>query len=317
MRSTTRFAWMVLFQVACVGDTPADMQDPTADDDEGDDGGSSEADDDEADDEADDGATSAETGATETGGEDEDPTDPGGTSFILQPDGGPDAEECDIWVNDCPSGEKCTAWVNDGGNAWNATKCVPLDDNPAQPGDPCQADGNGGTGLDDCDVGSLCWNLDETNMGRCVAFCDGSPANPVCNDPATACSFSNDVLALCLPTCDPLTQNCDMGAGEACYLNGNTTEFFCAPDYSGEGGAYGEACDSMFINVCNAGLMCTPSNTVPNCPGASGCCTPFCDVSLGDEECPGAAGGQACIAIYDTGQAPPGYDDVGVCVIPM
>jgi hypothetical protein len=154
-------------------------------------------------------------------------------------------------------------------------------------------------------------------MGTCISFCEGSAASPVCNDPTTACSISNDVLALCLPTCDPLLQDCDIDAGEACYLNGNTTEFFCAPDVSGEGGAYGEACDSMFINVCNAGHMCLDSNSVPNCPGASGCCSAFCDVTLPEEECPGAAGGQECIAIYDVGQAPPGLDDVGVCAIPM
>jgi hypothetical protein len=316
MRTRTKVALALVLDLACVADAPADMNNPPTG---GDDESTSPGDDDDDDDadSADGESTSPGTGEESTAGDDDSDPDDGG-SFIVEQDGGPgNAIECDVFAQDCDVGEKCAPWVNDGGNAWNATRCVPLDANPAQVGDPCVAEGGGGTGYDDCDASAMCWNVDETGMGVCVGFCEGSPAAPVCSDTSTACSVSNDVLWLCLPTCDPLMQDCDSGAGEACYLNGNTLEFFCAPDYSGEGGAYGEPCDSMYINVCNSGLLCQPSNAVPDCPGTSGCCTPFCPVSEGDANCPGAAGGQDCLPIYDEGQAPPGLTDVGICAIPM
>jgi hypothetical protein len=297
---------VVIQMSGCVA--PKQQPQPGADDD-----GSTDAGDDDDDDDSETTATSSST----TIGDESSSDDGEDSHFIQEPDGGPGTMECDIWAQDCDAGQKCAPWVNDGGNAWNATKCVPLVENPAQVGDECMAEGGGGSGLDNCDKAAMCWHVDETGMGTCIAFCQGSPAAPVCEDTNTACSISNDVLALCLPVCDPLTQSCDLDGGEACYLNGNTESFFCAPDYSGETGAYGDPCDSMYINVCDPYLLCVPSNAVPNCDGTSGCCTPFCPVSEGAANCPGAAGGQECVAVYAENNAPPGYEDVGICMIPM
>lgn len=260
-------------------------------------------------------ADSAGTGDT---GVDPDSGSDGGTSglsqgFINEPDGGGGVEiECSVWDQDCPQGDKCMPWANDGGSSWNATKCTPLDPNPAQPGDSCTVEGSGVSGVDNCDIASMCWDVDpETNMGTCVAFCSGSEANPVCDDPNTTCSIANNgVLILCLPNCDPLLQDC--ADGQACYP---INEFFvCAPDASGEMGLYGDPCE--FLNVCDPGLFCANADVVPGCAGSLGCCSEFCDLSDPNASCMGAGGGQMCTPWYEEGQAPPGYEDVGACAIP-
>jgi hypothetical protein len=204
-------------------------------------------------------------------------------------------------------------WANDGGSAWNAARCSPLDPNPAQVGDECTVEGSGVSGIDNCDLASMCWDVDgETNMGTCVAFCMGSEANPICDDPETNCVIANEgTLILCLPSCDPLLQDC--AEGQACYPI--VDAFACAPDASLELGAYGDVC--AYINACDMGLLCGNPEFTPDC-GGEGCCTPFCDVTNPDASaaCPGAAGGQECVAWYEEGQAPPGFDDVGFCAIP-
>jgi hypothetical protein len=312
MRSTTRVALAMMFHVACAKDLPGDADHmPEPDDTTGTTGvDDDDGDDDEADD--DDGGSSTQP---TTEGDDDD-GDGDGDSFILEQDGGPDNNQCDIWAQDCPAGEKCMPYSSTG-DGWDATKCVQIADNAGEPGDACMAEGGGAAGIDDCAKSSMCWQVDEEGMGVCIAFCDGNPNSPLCSNPDDTCSISNEgVLALCLPSCDPLIQNCNLDGGEACYWNGVTGSFICGPDASFEGGAYGEACDAMFINVCNPGLICSAATTVPDCPGSTGCCTPYCPISEGDEACPGAAGGQQCLPVYDEGQAPPGYDDVGVCAIP-
>ncbi|MBK8237835.1 MAG: ribulose phosphate epimerase [Deltaproteobacteria bacterium] len=259
-----------------------------------------------------DSATSgpADTGSMDTTGA---ATMTGG--FIQDPDGGGVSIECDLWSQDCPEGEKCMPWANDGGGAWNATRCSPMDEAPASVGDECTVEGTGVSGIDNCELGSMCWDVDgETNMGTCAAFCMGSEAAPVCNDPTTDCVIANNgTLILCLPVCDPLLQDC--AEGQACYPIDDG--FACAPDASMEDGAFGAPCE--FINVCDPGLFCANADGVPDCGGSSGCCSPFCDTSdpMASGNCPGAAGGQECVAWYDAGQAPPGFENVGGCLIPM
>jgi hypothetical protein len=50
-------------------------------------------------------------------------------------------------------------------------------------------------------------------------------------------------------------------------------------------------------------------------PAAIGCCLPFCDTADDPAMCPGA--GQECIPWYEMGTAPPGFEQVGICGIPM
>jgi hypothetical protein len=216
--------------------------------------------------------------------------------------------ECDVWTQDCPEGHKCVPWANDGGGSWNATRCVPLDPNPKQPGDACVAPEGGVSGVDDCDINGMCWDVDpETDEGLCVAFCEGSADDPMCA-PGSTCTITNDgVLSLCLPSCDPLLQDCP-GDDLCLPVNG---EFACVLDASGEMGAYGDPCE--YATACDPGLVCLNPEYVPDCM-AGGCCSPFCDVTA-PNMCPG--GGQECVAWYEEGMAPPGLEDVGVCGIPQ
>jgi hypothetical protein len=220
----------------------------------------------------------------------------------------PGSVECSPWEEDCPSGEKCMPWANDGGAWWNATKCVPIAVQPDGVGEPCTVEGSGVSGIDSCDIHSMCWYVEsDTLEGTCVAFCSGSEVNPSCQDGCSSCSISSEgTLNLCLPQCDPIGQDC--GEGQACYL----VEFdiLCVPDASGDQGGAGDPC--QFLNSCDPGLQSAAAMSVPGCEGL-GCCTPFCAV-----ESP-----TACDALPGTVCTPLGLTDpgcfgegAGLCLLP-
>jgi hypothetical protein len=150
-------------------------------------------------------ASSSATAADETAG----------VAFIANPDGGLVHIECSHFEQDCPRGEKCSAWANDGGNAWNATHCVPIDANPDGIGDPCSVEVAPLSGVDSCERGSTCWfigvDVNGEGAGRCVANCSGSLSAPTCEDPNSDCVLTR-ALALCIPNCNPVVPN-PCGAG--------------------------------------------------------------------------------------------------------
>ena len=124
-----------------------------------------------------------------------------GVGFVSAYDvGGGVSLECSVWDQDCPAGEKCNPWANDGGDQHNALKCSPLDPDPAQPGEACNVEGSAVSGVDDCDLGVLCWEVDGATLeGTCVAMCQGNEAQPQCAE-GEFCWIGNDgVLPLCLP----------------------------------------------------------------------------------------------------------------------
>jgi hypothetical protein len=258
----------------------------------------------------------SETGAPETGGPPDGDSSSGsegsGSSgcnfFMCGPDPTGDEPLCDQWAQDCGDGYKCAAWANDGSNAWNSTKCVEVMPNAGVPGDECTVEGSGVSGVDSCAAGAMCWDVDpETNKGVCVGLCLGTPDAPIC-DPGQACAVANDVLNLCLPSCDPLAQDCP--GDDLCLPSGEG--FLCVLDASGEEGQAFDPCE--YGNACDAGLYCVDVVYGKECDSqAAGCCLPFCDT--GAVECPGD--GQSCIAWYEAGQAPPGFDTVGICGIPQ
>ena len=236
--------------------------------------------------------------------------------FITMTDGGGGVSfECDLFAQDCMAGEKCMPWANDGGPAWNATRCSPLDPNPAQVGDECMVEGSGVSGIDNCDIGLMCWNVDETGVGICEDMCTGSAEAPICENPDDTCSQANDgAIVLCLPECDPLIQECE--DGQACYPINDA--FACAPDASGDdNGVHGDPCE--FINSCDPGNICIGADAHSNCAGAIGCCSSTCSVMdpNSDADCAGLDAGQSCEAWVVEGMAPPGYEDVGVCALPV
>jgi hypothetical protein len=248
-----------------------------------------------------------------TASTDTDPSDPtDDVTFIPGGDWG-SMDECSVWEQDCPEGEKCMPWANDGGSSWNATRCSPLEPDAGGPGEPCTVEGSVGSGIDDCELGAMCWNVDpETNMGECVAFCIGSEENPLCANECDHCRLTGDgVLILCLPQCDPMAQDC--GEGMGCYPD--YVSFSCVPDASGAAGGVGEPCE--FINVCDPGSACIPSDWVPACEDATGCCAPFCDVD-GPPVCEALLPGSSCLPWEDglPAEACVGPATIGVCSVP-
>ncbi|MEM6997051.1 MAG: hypothetical protein AAF721_41490 [Myxococcota bacterium] len=213
--------------------------------------------------------------------------------------------ECNPIEQDCPDGEKCIAWASMGGN-WDATRCEPIAENPGQVGDACSVEGAGTSGVDDCDIGTMCWDVDiETNMGVCIELCGCSYQQPTCDTPNTVCSISNEEsLTLCNPVCNPLDpEGC--GEGLACYPVGNF--FQCAPDASGDVGTHADECTA--INGCDAGHACVGA-PVPGCNGAIGCCAQICHTDAG-----GCPAGTTCTAWYAPGGAPDECSETfGICV---
>ncbi len=223
-------------------------------------------------------------------------------------------EFCSTIEQDCPRGFKCMPYSDDGGGAWNSTMCVPIVEDPNAPGEPCMVEGNGVSGLDDCDGTSMCWDVDvDTNEGTCVEFCIGTLENPTCRDICDQCNLSGDgSITLCLDGCDPLAQDC--GPGSACYpIQDN---FVCAPDASPPGTAVGDPCE--FINVCPPGLACISAQALPDCQNAVGCCAPMCPVG-GADPCPGLLPGTSCVPFFeDPADGPPAgcvSAEPGVCVV--
>ncbi len=239
-------------------------------------------------------------------------TDPtGGGTFIIPTDmpmGG--TIECDVFAQDCKNAdEKCTAWAEGGGGAWNATKCVKVTGTGIA-GDKCTTEGGGVSGMDDCAKGHMCWNVNDKNEGICVALCTGTPMAPKC-EAGFKCAIANEgVLNLCLPSCDPLLQDCD--GTDLCIPNGDG--FLCVLDASGDMGKENDPC--MFANSCDKGLLClnTTSASTDCNKMATGCCSPFCDFAKQDTICPK---GTECVQWFDPMMPiPPGLEDVGVCAIP-
>ena len=240
-------------------------------------------------------------------------------SFIVETTGtgGVTTEKlCDVFKQDCPDGEKCAAFAEGGGGSWNATKCVPVT-GEGTPGDVCATEGGGVSGLDDCQKGAFCWDVDDMNKGICVELCTGSEAAPVCsNEQDFNCAVVNEgVLNLCLPGCDPLIQDCP---GDDLCIPINDT-FVCVLDASGaETGKALDPCE--FANACDKGLLCLQPSASSKCDAnAGGCCMPFCDLAdqaAADAGCKAIADDTSCVSLYEEGMAPPDFETVGICVVP-
>ncbi len=238
-----------------------------------------------------------------------------GSAFITDPDLG-DGSECDYLAQDCAAGFKCMPWANDGGGAWNAAKCVPIVEYPAEVDEPCQVVGAGNSGVDDCDIGLICWDVvPQTGMGRCAPLCLGSWIEHHCIDPGRVCWVSADAtIAVCIVFCDTLDPDC--APGESCQIS-YRAEWECAPDGSGDMGALGDPCDD--VDECDPGLVCASAEAVPHdetCVDAAGCCTEVCDLTdpAGDLQCTAAADGATCQPYG--GEPPFGLEHVGMCVLP-
>ena len=194
------------------------------------------------------------------------------------------------------------------GGTWDANKCVAVTGSGSS-GDECIYDG-AALGSDDCDATNVCWNAIDVEgqlIGTCFPFCTGSLDNPVCNDPGTSCRVVNDgAIAVCLPNCDPLLQECDEGLG--CYWSGTSGTFQCIIVAGGI--PTGEPCG--FNNDCNPGHFCADGAALEMCNG-SACCATFCDLTEDPSPC---GTSYSCVPFFEEGTAPPMYESLGVCIIP-
>ncbi len=220
-----------------------------------------------------------------------------------------DFDPCDPFAQDCPDGEKCAPFGEEWESFWHSNKCVPVTGD-GQPGDACTAVGNGLSGLDDCAKRAMCWDVDVEGHGYCIELCSGTQEAAVCSDPGTACTISaGGYINICIVSCDALLQDCPWD--KLCVPSGEY--FLCAPDASGDEGQVFDPCE--FVNVCDKGLMCAPPNAASECDAnAGGCCLPFCALDDPGFVCPGV--GQVCVALYDEGQAPEEFENIGSCTLP-
>jgi hypothetical protein len=210
------------------------------------------------------------------------------------------------WCNiSCPEGEKCMPWANDGGSEWNAERCSPIDSNPGSPGEPCTVEGSQWSGIDDCDAGSLCWQVDpRTNEGTCHGFCGALDGEELCSAGHDCVLLPPDV-PLCVVSCDPLASECD--EGQRCLPSGSG--FTCLV-HDGLGFALGEPCDAP--GACAIGGLCAhdPAVTCGNEPG-QGCCAQPCDVN----DPITCVGPEVCVPWFPL-RPPPELAYLGVCAAP-
>src|SRR5690606_32558105 len=123
--------------------------------------------------------------------------------------------------------------------------------------------------------------------------------------PGTTCIIS-DTLNLCVEGCDPVAQDCNMGPQFGCYLVEG--DFVCVQ--SPLLIPLGDPC--QFVNDCAPGGVCVPGSSLPECDGES-CCTAVGE--LDGAQC-SAVPGSVCVPLFEPGEAPIGFEDIGTCMLP-
>lgn len=234
--------------------------------------------------------TTASTPGIDSGGpapgyEDDD----GGTGCTFtcpDPPPGPGGGSCSLLEQDCSEDQKCMPWDPFGEGIWSATRCSWIADEPGEPGEPCIVEGNALTGIDSCDLGSVCWQVDpKTNDGICHALCAQVEGLLTCEDPAQSCAQLPGDVPLCVHACDPVAPDCEPYQG--CQLSGGDDTFICRPPPEVPV-PIGEVCDDP--GVCAVGSLCAFGLGIDcgNEPG-QGCCAEICEVGAGACSDPGAA----------------------------
>lgn len=123
-------------------------------------------------------------------------TGSGGGFIYGSPDTTGGTIECDIFEQDCLEGEKCALWANDGGDVWNAARCVPLSEDPAEDGEACAFEGAPGLGLDTCSAGSACLGESaDAQDGICWPYC---VTEQQCGE-AASCVDQAEMVGVCIP----------------------------------------------------------------------------------------------------------------------
>ena len=224
---------------------------------------------------------------------------------------------CDVREQNCIDDFKCVPWAEDGGDAWTGTRCVETPRDPAGVGEPCRiVDGGLASGRDDCAAGSMCWAIDRSTLeGVCVPFCAPQDERPAC--PAgTGCMLDGyEVLALCLPPCDPLDGSA-CAQTETCRYFSASQGAFCIPDQGPELLSPTIQCGEQG-QACGAAQVCVSAMTYGGC-GEPSCCTAWCDVDdpAADVQCARQRADQICVPLFDGEPAPEGLASLGYCALP-
>jgi hypothetical protein len=223
---------------------------------------------------------------------------------------------CDVREQGCLDDFRCVAWADDGGDAWNGTKCIGTALAPVGVREACTVVDALVSGRDDCATGSMCWDADPVTLeGTCVPFCAPEGDEPAC-PPGTRCMLDGlDVLALCLPPCQPLDP-ASCPADAACRFMPASDAAFCIPNDGGRVLSPTIQCGSD-DEECPADRVCVSAATYGGC-GSPSCCTAWCDRGQPDADAQCAAGRpeHVCVPVFDREPAPAGYADLGVCAVP-
>jgi hypothetical protein len=252
---------------------------------------------------------SSETSQTETTTETETETDTGettmGHTFVPMTEFFGESCQCDTFQQDCPEGEKCVPYASTDSGRLDCVKCVTIVGD-GQPGEACVY-GGPQDATDDCGPTSYCFQVmevDGQSIGVCTPFCQGIPDDPIC-PMGTDCLIANEgEITLCVAPCDPLLQDCGPGLG--CFFQ--QQGFFCV--VPAQEIPLGQPCE--YYDDCAIGHMCVTQSVLPNC-AAVACCASFCSLMQG-AACPQM--GTECVAFFEQGMVPAGYEDVGICVVP-
>jgi len=228
-----------------------------------------------------------------------------------------DGNQCSLVEQDCKQGEKCVPWNENGGIFPDGVKCVDEPANADAIGSECVVTGGFGNGEDSCQKGAICLDLDDDGLATCVEFCSGSLDNPFCMSEDYKCvPLFEPEVPLCFRKCDPLVQNC--GDGEGCFMDAlmlGSEGFVCMPrveNTADGGGEYGELC--IAASNCKPGFSCIWPENLPDCPYIY-CCSPWCNIQNGDDDCLAFDSELNCVPWYEEGQETPGYENVGICGI--
>lgn len=240
----------------------------------------------------------------------------GGVTFIEPTGSCGDSEwsyhcsfECTPLADDCPQDERCMPWANDGGDAWNSTRCSPIDPQAAAIGEPCSVEGNAVSGIDSCGLDAMCWGVDaKTLMGTCRAMCAPTDDTPdaTCEADQQCVAFNEGQLPICVPPCNPLAETPCEDPGEICRFT--EQGMHCLPEQGGIVVGSGMQCGGE--PGCDPGFACL-SDPFVNCE-AGECCTPFCDLDdpTANDQCAAIDPSMECLPAVDR------TSNVGVCAMP-
>lgn len=113
----------------------------------------------------------------------------------------------------------------------------------------------------------------------------------------------DDVVAVCIPACDPLAPNlCPSGHG--CFQSSYSFE---CQEFADTRMVF-ETCAGQF--QCATGLYC--GGTSVECGESSTCCHQLCDLNLPN---PCAGVGQICQPFFNGGSVLPEYKKLGLCTL--